>query len=54
MNIVDALAFVEAVHSTSLSHEFDCVCRVCRAAGGDAEAMEELVAAYVYERSREN
>jgi len=39
----------EAVASVSLSHPANCPCMTCRAAGGDVEAMAELVE--VLERS---
>jgi hypothetical protein len=46
--IRDGLVFVlrvqEAVASVALSHREDCVCIVCRVAGGDEDAERELYA----------
>lgn len=36
------IVFIEALNSVALSHEEDCTCVVCRAAGGDKEAFYAL------------
>lgn len=44
---------MEAIVSVSMSHPHQCVCTVCRAAGGDVEAIAEVLAEVGWDKARE-
>lgn len=48
--MMNLLLLIEAISSVALSHEANCACVVCRAAGGDEEALYSIaLSAYIEE-----